>query len=274
LPHKADLRRDTYDAIAKLIAPAVVMDNLRALYGSALDGAQYLHGSDVPFERRIALQFAHIHQQVTNPGAQDGSAPAQRSTGTDGAMPLVACLGWGSLVWNPGDLPREGDWRTDGPMLPIEFARQSTKGASAGALTLVLVPGYESQAQSLWVPLRVKDAAAGREALGKRERIPEEDWGTAIAVWEAPDSNAPIAGLADWARARGIGAVVWTALPPRFEGKSNRVPTADEAVAYLRQLSGEQKKNAEQYVRKAPGQIDTPYRRRFVTEFDWTANGK
>jgi len=32
-----------------------------------------------------------------------------------------ALLAWGSLVWNPGELKITGDWKKDGPCLPIEF---------------------------------------------------------------------------------------------------------------------------------------------------------
>lgn len=39
----------------------------------------------------------------------------------------IACLGWGSLIWNPGDLKiKTEDWFSGGPILPIEFVRIST----------------------------------------------------------------------------------------------------------------------------------------------------
>lgn len=46
----------------------------------------------------------------------------------------IAILGWGSLIWCPGNLRIRGPWRHDGPVLPIEFARISADGR----LTLVV----------------------------------------------------------------------------------------------------------------------------------------
>jgi 1-acyl-sn-glycerol-3-phosphate acyltransferase len=48
----------------------------------------------------------------------------------------IAVLGWGSLIWSPGNLKIDREWHEDGPFLPIEFARVSQDGR----LTLVLFP--------------------------------------------------------------------------------------------------------------------------------------
>ena len=47
---------------------------------------------------------------------------------TAGTQMIIACFGWGSLVWNPADLPMVGDWQSDGPALPVEFTRKSNNG--------------------------------------------------------------------------------------------------------------------------------------------------
>lgn len=181
---------------------------------------------------------------------------------------MIACIGWGSLVWDPGNLPVGGAWRDDGPLLPVEFARQSSRDR----LTLVLVPGVKA-VRTLWAPLAVSSRADAREALRRRESVKQPNRDRDIALWSRDDDDhddPTRSTVARWARGVGLDAVVWTALPPRFDEQQGRVPSEDEAVAYLRQLQKRRAHaEAEKYIRMTPRQVDTVYRRRFEIEFDW-----
>jgi len=177
----------------------------------------------------------------------------------------IACLAWGSLVWDPRELPVQGKWFGDGPLVRVEFARQS----SDSRLTLVIVPAGP-EVRSLWAPFTVERIVDAQGALARREGV-AKNVEKHISVWASTDANdSDPPSISAWARGLKLDAVVWTALPPRFEGKDGRLPSEEEAVAYLRRLSHEERRHAEQYIRMAPRQIDTPYRRRFELEFGWT----
>lgn len=83
---------------------------------------------------------------------------------------LIGCLGWGSLVWNQRELPVRGPWFVDGPFLPIEFARLSNDER----ITLVLVED-RPLVRSLWNVMDVAGLDDAREALRKREGIPQSN---------------------------------------------------------------------------------------------------
>lgn len=179
---------------------------------------------------------------------------------------VIACLGWGSLIWDPRELPIQDKWFDDGPLLRVEFARQS----SDDRLTLVLLP-TGTEIRSLWAPFSVTGITEARKALGKREGLSEKNYEKYIAVWSTADQQDPEPpSIRVWAQGLGLNAVVWTALPPRFRGEDGRVPTIEEAVQHLRDLPHECRRNAERYIRMAPRQVDTLYRRRFEAEFGWT----
>ncbi len=90
---------------------------------------------------------------------------------------VIACLGWGSLIWDPRELPVQDKWFQDGPVLRLEFARQS----SDDRLTLVLLP-TGTEVRSLWAPFSVADITEAQKALGKREGVSEKNVEKYIAV--------------------------------------------------------------------------------------------
>jgi len=71
-----------------------------------------------------------------------------------------------------------------------------------------------------------------------------------------------------------LDGVVWTNLPCKFNGVNGAIPTEDDVADSLRALEGEQCDLAEEYVRKAPREVDTPHRRRIEREFGWTYDTK
>jgi hypothetical protein len=183
------------------------------------------------------------------------------------ATPLIACIGWGSLIWDRRNLDVDGRWRADGPMLPVEFARQS----SDGRITLVLGRGF-APLPALWSVFNTRDLEQARESLRVREDIPRSRAAESIAQWRRGERTAsePDATISAWAAGKNLEAAVWTNLPPKFAGLDGRVPTENEVVAYLQTLGGKARAAAEEYVRRAPRQIATAYRRAIETALGWT----
>jgi len=173
----------------------------------------------------------------------------------------IACLGWGSLVWDARELPIHRHWFEDGPLVPVEFLRQSKDNR----ITLVLADGVPL-VRSLWAIMDATDLAAAKEALRKREGAGKNH----IGGWAQGEARPALFSLGEWASTRGIASVIWTALPPKFAEKE-RTPSAEEVIAHLKSLRGAERDNAERYVRRAPAQIDTPIRRAIEAALGWTA---
>lgn len=183
---------------------------------------------------------------------------------------LIACLGWGSLVWDPRDLPIRGEWFSDGPFLPMEFARQSKDDR----ITLVLMPERFALVRSLWSLLSVRELAEAREALRRRECIPSKNGEEHLAHWRRGEAGTGVGQrIQRWAEALDIDAVVWTNLPPKFQNTDGKIPSSEEVVKHLERLPHEKRKNAERYIRMTPRQIDTDYRRIIEAKFGWTPLG-
>ena len=178
----------------------------------------------------------------------------------------IACLGWGSLVWDPRELPLRSGWLEDGPSIRVEFVRQS--GKENGRITLVIMPTADV-VTSLWAETDCDDPDTAKELLRLREGRPNRHH---IGLWHLGNPEpASLPGLSEWAAARDVEAVIWTDLPPKFAGDDGRIPSVQEVVSYVQKLPEEPRAAAIEYIRRAPTQVDTAYRREIARLIPETA---
>lgn len=176
---------------------------------------------------------------------------------------MIACIAWGSLVWDPRSLPMSSNWHNDGPDVLVDYFRQS----SDGRLTLVLDQSG-TKCQSLWCTLAPSDLAECIQALAEREGLPSIN---KIGVWsKGMACPKTIPGIDRWASRTNAAHVIWTDLPPKFNNRATS-PTADQVVAYLRGLDAGTSERAEEYIRRTPIQIMTRLRHVIELELQWSA---
>jgi hypothetical protein len=92
-----------------------------------------------------------------------------------------------------------------------------------------------------------------------------------ISHW-APGDPEPnnIAGLQQWATEKQADHVLWTNLPPRWHHVDGQVPSEGEVMAFLTGLPPGTRQHAEDYVRRTPTQIVTPFRTAIELQLGWT----
>lgn len=184
-----------------------------------------------------------------------------RSTST-----RIAVIGWGSLIWEPKELDVEPTWHTDGPMLPVEFARVSSRNR----LTLVLRDNVPLQ-PTLWALSHKNTLLEAIKDLAKREETPDSN----IGRWPCQQTGGEckkrvLSIIAEWACHHTLDGVVWTALGPKKPSEGKGVATDQELIEYLHGLVEHDKAAAaKEYVEKAPSQIQTPLRARIGRELGW-----
>lgn len=180
----------------------------------------------------------------------------------------IAVIGWGSLIWSPGNLALSSRWYDDGPYLPLEFARKSDDGR----LTLV-IHGDDKQSRTYWAESSLHDIDAACTNLKEREGTKLKHVQRVARADPDPDDDAVPGRKAIWEwlgrQEHDIEAAVWTALPPWEEF------TLDVALAYLRELERNRDeaaaalRPAREYIRNAPAQTQTPLRERVRKELKW-----
>lgn len=173
----------------------------------------------------------------------------------------IACLGWGSLIWKPDTLPLASAWFQDGPSMPIEFSRIADGGELATAICMNATP-----CKVLWAVLDVQSLDDAVQALRMREQIPD-DRQDGVGIFTSNGSTVGV--LAEWASARQLDAVIWTALPPRFEAVEGLIPSVDDVLEYLKNLTGKTLDHAHSYISRVPIQINTPYRLEINKKLGW-----
>lgn len=187
----------------------------------------------------------------------------------------IAVLGWGSLIWNPkrksGELNLADDkWFSDGPKLPIEFARISRDKR----LTLVLFPAAK-KVPVLWAMVALNNLDEAINNLREVEGIPAFSKGRIgyVNLQSGEQRSSIVADIADeirrWACMKKVEAVIWTDLPPKFEEETGIEFTEENATSYLNNLPDDSKKKAEEYIRKAPRQIRTEFRSAIENKLGW-----
>lgn len=189
----------------------------------------------------------------------------------------IAVLGWGSLICNPkresAELNLADDkWYSDGPELPIEFARISKDRR----LTLVLFPEAR-KVQVLWAMMAPDNLEEGINNLREVEGIPASttDRIGFVNLLSEEHRSSVVADIADeirrWAYMKKVDAVIWTDLPPKFEEITKVEFTEENVTSYLNNLPDGSREKAEEYIRKAPKQIRTKFRSVIEKTLGWVS---
>lgn len=218
----------------------------------------------------------------------------------------IAVLGWGSLIWCPKNLKiKYVNWKTDGPNLPIEFARIS----KYKSLALVIYDEYLDD-ETKWVPVlwNEMDVESIEEAIGnlcKREKTTCKRIGVIYmglsshvnfknkSVWCRNIKNFKeylgpipegsyyysddrsknykekiIETIESWRKKKELDGVVWTDLSSNFK------VTEDSVIKYLEKIEDVcVREKAEEYIRNTPPQIQTSIRRELGKKFGWIYEG-
>src|SRR5690606_38620323 len=181
----------------------------------------------------------------------------------------IAILGWGSLIWQPKELKftKESGWDKNGPSLPIEFSRISSDGRLTLVIdknaqpvqTLFAVSLYEKLDETI-LDLAIREGCT-IDKIGRYNKTSDEF---------IPEGFSCQEEIKEWINNTDFDAVIWTNLGKKFKDKIGLTHNKENVIQYLENSPEETKVLAEEYIRKAPKQIDTPIRKALEEKFGWT----
>ena len=138
----------------------------------------------------------------------------------------------------------------------------------------LVIPGYEHLSRTSWILSEHIDFEAAAENLADREGIrkPVNRRNSIHGITRDGETRVNTdATVADIVRAwlldqEQLDAAVWTGLGPgrRWRDHSYASFSVDNALHYLAHLEGTRREAAAEYISKAPPEIDTPVRQRFM----------
>ncbi len=176
----------------------------------------------------------------------------------------IAIIGWGSLVWDPRELPIKSGWKSDGPQLAVEFAHVS----SDRRLTLVLDGGVPP-VTTYWALSTAQTVSEAREQVRVREGTIARLIGSTPVTGGAEAATEVVTTIEQWRKRQGLDAAVWTNLAGNFAEKTGQPFTSEHVIRYLLSLPSRERRAAEEYIRRAPLQTQTPLRQIIEQRLGW-----
>ena len=178
----------------------------------------------------------------------------------------IGILAWGSLIKNNGVLSIKNDnWFSDGPMLPIEFARISTDNR----ITLVIFPPFE-EVTTYYNISSFNELELAKENLAKREGTTLSNIGSInFKTGEVFSKKIPAElkkTFSIWNFNRDFDALIWTDLDENFKTKMKRPFSLEASIVHLKSLSTEEFERAKNYILSTPENTKTRHRKT-LTDF-------
>lgn len=176
----------------------------------------------------------------------------------------IAVLGWGSLVWDSGDLRiKDGKWYRGGPSLPIELSRRSS---GRGHLTYVIDERHTRRVPTRYAISRHTDLEDAICDLACREGCKATKIGyvtNADKTGHRARPGVPWQDIQRWTESQKLDAVIWTDLEYEFPGSW----TVANAIKYWKtDIPAQNLAEAAKYASSAPPEVDTDLRRQLITE--------
>ena len=188
----------------------------------------------------------------------------------------IVIVGWGSLIWDPRDLPLERTWQNGGPNLPIEFSQVSQDCR----LTLVIdyengvvVPTQLIHSPRVNLGEAIKDLRLREGTIRKRIGFVDLRHGKDSTVNYSDaerdskdylDRQRACSDVSTWLSGTDYNAAVRTALTSNFKSEVDHDYSVDAALEYLWSLPKSAMERAIKYISNAPAFINTPLLRRLI----------